>query len=86
VSFDVPLPEAWLWSPEDPFLYDVEVSLAGNQRAADDVRTYFGMRKISVVDLPGTDHPYLALKDEPVYLQLALDQAHHPESFYTFPR
>jgi hypothetical protein len=43
------------------------------------------MRKISVVDLPGTSHRYVALNGEPVYLQLALDQAYHPEGFYTFP-
>ena len=27
----------------------------------------------------------MALNGEPVYLQLALDQAYHPEGFYTFP-
>ena len=43
------------------------------------------MRKISVVNLPGTDHRYVALNGEPVYLQLALDQAYHPDGFYTFP-
>jgi len=43
------------------------------------------MRKISVVKLPGTDFPYVALNNKPVYLQLALDQAYHPEGFYTFP-
>src|SRR5947199_7273598 len=43
------------------------------------------MRKISVVDLPGTEYRYVALNDEPIYLQLTLDQAFHPEGFYTFP-
>jgi hypothetical protein len=43
------------------------------------------MRKISVVDLPGTDYPYIALNNRPVYLQMALDQSYHPEGFYTFP-
>jgi hypothetical protein len=43
------------------------------------------MRKVSVVDLPGTDHRYVALNGEPVYLQLTLDQAYHPDGFYTFP-
>jgi hypothetical protein len=49
------------------------------------VNSYFGMRKISVVDLPGTDYPYIALNNRPVYLQMALDQSYHPEGFYTFP-
>jgi hypothetical protein len=43
------------------------------------------MRKISVVNLPGTDFAYIALNDKPVYLQLALDQAYHPDGYYTFP-
>src|SRR5207245_10071538 len=38
-----------------------------------------------VVDLPGTEYRYVALNDEPLYLQLTLDQAFHPEGFYTFP-
>ena len=43
------------------------------------------MRKISVVNLPGTDFPYIALNNKPVYLQLTLDQSYHPDGFYTFP-
>ena len=43
------------------------------------------MRKISVVDLPGSNYPYVALNDKPVYLQMSLDQAYHPEGFYTYP-
>jgi hypothetical protein len=41
--------------------------------------------KISVVNLPGTEFPYVAINDKPVYLQLTLDQSYHPEGFYTFP-
>jgi hypothetical protein len=82
---DVPLPNARRWSLEDPFLHDVTVSVEGSGLAEDRVRTYFGMRTISVVDLPGTTYPYVAINGTPVFLQLALDQAYHPEGFYTFP-
>jgi hypothetical protein len=85
VRFDVAIPDPRLWSLQDPFLYEVEAHLAGTGLRPDVVSTYFGMRKISVVDLPGTDHRYVALNNEPVYLQLALDQAYHPDGFYTFP-
>ena len=85
VRFDVPLPNARLWSLEDPFLHEVTATVTGPGLAEDRVDTYFGMRKISVVDLPGTTIPYVALNGKPVYLQLALDQAYHPEGFYTFP-
>jgi len=82
---DVPLPNAHRWSLEDPFLHDVTATVEGSGLAADTVRTYFGMRTISVVDLPGTNYPYVAINGTPVFLQLALDQAYHPQGFYTFP-
>jgi hypothetical protein len=83
---DVPLPNAHRWSLEDPFLHDVTVSVgADGADASDRVQTYFGMRTIAVVDLPGTNYPYVAINGTPVFLQLALDQAYHPQGFYTFP-
>jgi hypothetical protein len=85
VEFDVPIERPRLWTLEDPYLYEVEAILRAGKDAQDSVRTYFGMRKISVVNLPGTDFPYIALNDRPVYLQTSLDQAYHPEGFYTFP-
>lgn len=85
LTFDVPIPDPHLWSLDDPFLYFVTVQISGDNMSEDAVDTYFGMRKVSVVNLPGTDIPYIAINDEPVYLQLALDQAYHPEGFYTFP-
>ena len=82
--FEVAIPNARLWSLDDPFLYEVEAVLqAGGQ--ADRVNTYFGMRKISVVNLPGTNHPYIALNNRPLYLRMALDQSYHPQGFYAFP-
>ncbi|MCC6929423.1 MAG: hypothetical protein IT359_10575 [Gemmatimonadaceae bacterium] len=85
VHVDVPLPGARPWSLDDPFLHDVTVSVGGAGVAEDRVKTYFGMRTVSVVQLPGTRHPYVAINGQPVYLQLALDQAYHPTGFYTFP-
>lgn len=83
--FEVAVPQARLWSTEDPHLYEVEARLGSDENTADRVKTYFGMREVSVVNLPGTDYSYVALNGRPVYLQLALDQAYHPEGFYTFP-
>ncbi len=79
-SFELALPNARLWSLDDPFLYDLEARLGD-----DIVRSYLGMRKISVMNLPGTEFPYVALNNQPVYLQLTLDQSYHPEGYYTFP-
>ena len=85
IEFEVSIEKQRLWSLEDPYLYEVEAVLLGPGEIEDHVSTYFGMRKVSVVNLPGTDFPYIALNDKPVYLQLALDQAYHPDGFYTFP-
>jgi len=80
INVTVAIPQARLWSLEDPYLYEAEVKLND-----DLVKTYFGMRKISIAKLPGTDFPYVALNNKPIYLQLTLDQSYHPQGFYTFP-
>jgi len=84
VQFEVRIPSAHLWSLEDPFLYEVVASLRSGG-SEDQVSTYFGMRKISVVNVPRLGFPYVALNNEPIYLQMTLDQSYHPEGFYTFP-
>ncbi len=84
VTLRVPLEHVRLWSLEDPYLYEVMAALESDD-GTDEVSTYFGMRKISVGKLPGTDYSYVMLNDKPVYLQLTLDQSYHPEGFYTFP-
>lgn len=84
-EFEINIPNPNLWSLDDPFLYEVTASLSGSGLDTDTVDSYFGMRKISVMNLPGTNYPYVALNDEPIYLQMALDQAYHPDGFYTFP-
>jgi hypothetical protein len=85
LKFEVAIPNAQLWELDNPYLYDLNVQLHNNQRIYDECSTYFGMRKISIVDLPGSDYPYVALNNKPVYLQMSLDQAYHPDGFYTYP-
>src|SRR5262249_45248883 len=83
-KFDVPIHHAHLWSVEEPCLYEVEAVVRSGV-ADDRGATYFGMRKISVVNMPGLDFPYIALNNKPIHLQITLDQSYHPEGFYTFP-
>ena len=85
VKFTVSLPAARLWSLEDPFLYELDAVLTAPPGSVDKVSTYFGMRKISVEKLPGLGHAYVALNNKPIYLQTTLDQAYHPDGYYTFP-
>ncbi len=69
-----------LWSPENPFLYEGVIQLGD-----DTVSTYFGLREIGSVNYEGRDHAWITLNGKPVYLQGTLDQAFHPEGFFTFP-
>ena len=84
-NFEIAIPITHLWDLDDPFLYETEVRLSDEGKDLDKVSAYFGMRKISVTKLPGSDYPYVALNNKPVYLQLTLDQSYHPDGFYAFP-
>ena len=83
----IPLDGVRLWDMENPYLYEVSVSLGAKEGGdvLDRVSTYFGMREVSVAKLPGTGIPYVALNGKPIYLRLALDQSYHPGGYYTFP-
>lgn len=80
----VAVPEAKLWSPESPFLYDMEISLVRNGVLGDKVKSYFGMRKISTRrDGNGVVRLQLNNKD---YFQFGpLDQGWWPDGLYTAP-
>ncbi|QEU90065.1 glycoside hydrolase family 2 [Streptomyces kanamyceticus] len=67
-----------LWSPSDPFLYDLKVSVG-----RDRVRSYFGMRSISVEKVNGT--PRTLLNGKPVFMMATLDQGFWPDGLHTAP-
>jgi hypothetical protein len=84
----LPVPDARLWSPESPTLYDLKVTLrggdAGAARAVDSVTSYFGMRSVSLVrDSAGRAR--LALNGRPVFQVGPLDQGWWPDGLYTPP-
>ena len=67
-----------LWSPDSPFLYDLEVGIKGG----DKVKSYFGMRKISMTkDEQGI--PRIALNNEIIFQYGPLDQGWWPDGLYT---
>ena len=84
IEFTIDIQAQHLWDLDDPFLYQVQVKL-DVQGETDNISTYFGMRKISAAKFPGEDYTYVYLNNRPIYLQMALDQAYHPDGFYTFP-
>jgi beta-galactosidase/beta-glucuronidase len=83
-SFKIAIPNAKLWSPENPFLYDLKITLSCDGKAVDEVKTYFGMRKISVAKREN-DFPRLMLNNK-IYFQFGpLDQGYWPDGIYTAP-
>lgn len=75
----ITIQNAKLWSPEHPFLYDLEIC-AGE----DHVKSYFAMRTFSVeADEKGI--PRFCLNHRPYFLNGVLDQGYWPEGLYTAP-
>ncbi len=75
----VPLSEVHPWSPEDPHLYDVEVTLGD-----DLVTSYAGLRSFGVGQDPA-GRPCLLLNGEPVVHVGVLDQGYWPDGLLTPP-
>lgn len=69
----------YLWTPENPNLYDVTFELIIEDTSADLVESYFGMRKISIYN------GKVLLNNEPIYQKLLLDQGYWPDSMLTAP-
>ncbi|HEY8744966.1 MAG TPA: sugar-binding domain-containing protein, partial [Chloroflexota bacterium] len=81
----IPIAQPHAWSPEDPHLYPITVTLRGAADQADTVQTYTGLRDIATGTWEDRPYEYVLLNGEPVYLRLALDQAFHPEGIYSYP-
>lgn len=72
-----------LWSPDNPFLYDMTITLKDGDEVVDVVDTYFGMRKISV-EQEG-EFQRLYLNNAFVFQMGPLDQGYWPDGLYTAP-
>jgi hypothetical protein len=80
----IKVPNAKLWSPDSPFLYDLEVKLLKDDKTCDKVDGYFGMRKIEVKkDEAGINR--LFLNDKVLFQYGPLDQGWWPDGLYTAP-
>ena len=75
---------AQLWSPDHPHLYDVKMDLINpSGKVIDQVKSYFGMRKISLADHKGVK--YLFLNNAPLFHYGPLDQGWWPDGLLTPP-
>ncbi len=84
IVLSIPKDRQKLWSPESPFLYDVDVTLTEGERPVDRVAGYFGLRKIEVApDDAGVLR--LHLNGKPLFQIGPLDQGFWPDGLYTAP-
>ncbi|GAA4093947.1 glycoside hydrolase family 2 TIM barrel-domain containing protein [Mucilaginibacter panaciglaebae] len=82
-ELSVPVPNAKLWSPDNPFLYDLDIALVKGSKKLDAVSSYFGMRKIAVEEDGGYKKLYLNNKFQ--FMVGPLDQGFWPDGGYTAP-
>ena len=74
----VPLPGFHAWTPDDPYLYTLDITCG-----EDHVESYFAMRKFSYVELGG--HRVFGLNNVPLFHNGLLDQGYYPDGLLTPP-
>lgn len=82
VNIDIPDPV--LWSPENPFLYDLDIRMIQDGVVIDHVSSYAGMRKISIGK---TEDGFtrILLNNSFLWQSGTLDQGFWPDGIYTPP-
>ncbi|MDN3905190.1 sugar-binding domain-containing protein [Arthrobacter sp. YD2] len=84
VPLRLAIPHPHLWTPEDPFLYDVQVRLLDGGREVDRVQSYTGLRTFGMgPDAAGRLR--LLLNGHPYFHAGLLDQGYWPDGLYTAP-
>lgn len=83
-SLEINIPGAKLWSPDSPFLYDMEINLYSGGKLTDQVKSYCAMRKVSMKrDQAGVMR--IQLNNEDCFHFGPLDQGWWPDGLYTAP-
>lgn len=97
----VSVPDVRRWSPDDPYLYGVEVELLGpDGDIVDRADSYFAIRRVDLGSAHGSpsgvpsgspsgsradERPFVRLNGEPILIHAPLDQGYWPESGMTPP-
>lgn len=83
-QIQISVPNASLWSPNSPKLYDLKVKLQRGKKTIDEVKSYFAMRKIAVkADQQGIKR--MTLNNEFLFHYGPLDQGWWPDGLHTAP-
>ena len=75
----VMLSEPKLWNVGEPNLYDIEYTLYVDSQPIDNVKSYFGIRRIDI------DGYKVLINGKSVFQRLILDQGFYPDGIYTAP-
>ncbi|MDQ2800625.1 MAG: beta-galactosidase, partial [Armatimonadota bacterium] len=80
LTLSIPEGKRHLWSPSDPHLYDVEISLrdAGGT-IVDSANSYAGLRSVAIDGLK------VKINGEAIFQRLVLDQGYYPDGVMTAP-
>jgi hypothetical protein len=84
-EFEIKISDPKLWSPDSPFLYDLQLILTdAGKKVIDKVDSYFAMRKSSLCK-DETGVLRLCLNNKPIFQFGPLDQGWWPDGLYTAP-
>lgn len=73
-----------LWSPQNPYLYDMKITLSKDRKVQDEVTSYTAFRKISS-ERDANGIMRMCLNNEPLFQFGPLDQGWWPDGLYTAP-
>jgi len=73
------LGEKKLWEPGAPFLYDLKLTLFSGKEKIDELKSYFGLRKVAI------EGRKILINGKPVFQRLILDQGFYPDGIWTAP-
>ncbi|QDV51968.1 glycoside hydrolase family 2 protein [Gimesia fumaroli] len=83
-EFSITIPDAKLWSPDSPQLYNLEISLIENGNIIDQIKSYTGIRSVSKIrDKDG--HLRFTLNGKTIFHWGPLDQGWWPDGLLTPP-
>jgi beta-galactosidase/beta-glucuronidase len=78
------IPNPQLWSPESPYLYDLQIEVRENGQLIDKVESYFGMRKFDL-QTDNQGRLRLCLNNKQLFHYGPLDQGYWPDGLHTPP-